>query len=123
RVGGSLLEGVGKVGHEVPNLMLGNAFDEQELRDFHRRVVNGLGQDEKVVYVCELKIDGLAVALLYEDGRFVRGSTRGDWQVGDDITSNLRTVRSVPLVIPEKRTIEVRGEAFMPHHYSEALNE
>src|SRR5699024_7899853 len=122
RVGATPLEGFEKVEHEVPMLSLGNAFDEQELRDFHRRVVNGLGQDEKVVYVCELKIDGLAVALLYEDGRFVRGSTRGDGQVGEDITSNLRTVRSVPLVIPEKRTIEVRGEAYMPHHSFEALN-
>ncbi len=121
RVGGEPLEGFEKVEHEVPMLSLGNAFDEQELRDFHRRVTNGL--NEEVVYVCELKIDGLAVALTYENGQFIRGSTRGDGRVGEDITSNLRTVRSVPLYIPEQRLLEVRGEAYMPHHSFVKLNE
>ncbi|MEI3613806.1 NAD-dependent DNA ligase LigA [Pseudogracilibacillus sp. SO30301A] len=121
RVGGEPLEGFEKVEHEVPMLSLGNAFNEQELRDFHRRVTNGL--HEEVVYVCELKIDGLAVALTYENGQFVRGSTRGDGRVGEDITSNLRTVRSVPLYIPEQRLLEVRGEAYMPHHSFLKLNE
>src|SRR5690625_63138 len=87
RVGGEPLEGFEKVEHEIPMLSLGNAFDEQELRDFHRRVTSGL--QEEVVYICELKIDGLAVALTYEEGDFVRGSTRGDGRVGEDITSNL----------------------------------
>src|SRR5699024_4232964 len=104
RVGGEPLDGFEKVEHIVPMLSLGNAFDEEEIRDFHRRVMNGLNQD--VTYVCELKIDGLAVALTYENGRFVRGSTRGDGRIGEEITSNLRTVRTVPLIIPEKRTIE-----------------
>lgn len=121
RVGGEPLDGFEKVEHIVPMLSLGNAFDEEEIRDFHRRVMNGLNQD--VTYVCELKIDGLAVALTYENGRFVRGSTRGDGRIGEEITSNLRTVRTVPLTIPEKRTIEVRGEAFMPHHSFVKLNE
>ena len=66
-------------------------------------------------YICELKIDGLAVALTYEDGQFVRGATRGDGRIGEDITSNLRTIRSVPLHIPKKELLEVRGEAYMPH--------
>ena len=121
RVGGEPLEGFEKVEHEVPMLSLGNAFNEQELRDFHRRVTNGL--QEEVVYICELKIDGLAVALTYEGGQFIRGSTRGDGRIGEDITSNLRTVRSVPLHIPEKRTLEVRGEAYMPHQSFLKLNE
>ncbi|MEI3606225.1 NAD-dependent DNA ligase LigA [Pseudogracilibacillus sp. SE30717A] len=121
RVGGEPLEGFEKVEHEIPMLSLGNAFDEQDLRDFHRRVTNGL--NEEVVYICELKIDGLAIALTYEAGQFVLGSTRGDGRVGENITSNLRTVRSVPLTIPEKRKVEVRGEAYMPHESFVKLNE
>src|SRR5690625_4279773 len=122
RVGDEPLEGFQKVEHEVPMLSLGNAFDEGELRDFHRRVTQGLNS-EQVTYVCELKIDGLAVSLTYEDGQFVQGSTRGDGRVGEDITSNLRTIRSVPLTIKEKRTMEVRGEAFMPRDSFIKLNE
>src|SRR5690625_4173753 len=122
RVGDEPLDSFEKVEHEIPMLSLGNAFDEQELKDFHRRVINGVNGEE-VVYVCELKIDGLAVALTYEEGRFVRGSTRGDGRIGEDITSNLRTVQSVPLSIPEKRKLEVRGEAYMPHHSFVKLNE
>lgn len=121
RVGAEPLDAFEKVEHAVPMLSLGNAFSEGDLRDFHRRVMNGL--NEEAVYVCELKIDGLAVTLRYEEGRFVRGSTRGDGQIGEDITSNLRTVRSVPLTIPEKRILEVRGEAYMPHHSFITLNE
>lgn len=122
RVGDEPLEGFQKVEHEVPMLSLGNAFDEGELRDFHRRVTQGLNS-EQVTYVCELKIDGLAVSLTYEDGQFVQGSTRGDGRVGEDITSNLRTIRSVPLTVQEKRTMEVRGEAFMPRDSFIKLNE
>src|SRR5699024_8606168 len=81
----------------------------------------GLHQ-ENVTYVCELKIDGLAVSLLYEDGKFIRGATRGDGTIGENITSNLRTIRSVPLTIDERRTIEMRGEAFMPRGSLLALN-
>src|SRR5699024_10940050 len=77
RVGAEPLANFEKVEHEVPMLSLGNAFDEGELRDFHRRVTAGLNK-ENVTYVCELKIDGLAVSLLYEDGKFIRGATRGD---------------------------------------------
>src|SRR5690625_1370193 len=121
RVGDEPLDAFEKVAHTVPMLSLGNAFDEGELRDFHRRVTNGLG--EEVAYVCELKIDGLAISLTYENGYFVRGVTRGDGAVGENITSNLRTIKSIPLKIGEQNTIEVRGEAFMPYHSFELLNE
>src|SRR5690625_3889525 len=120
RVGDKPLEAFEKVTHTVPMLSLGNAFDEGELRDFHRRVTNGLG--EEVAYVCELKIDGLAIPLTYENGHFARGVTRGDGNVGENITSNLRTIKSIPLRIEEENTIEVRGEAFMPYHSFEQLN-
>lgn len=121
RVGAEPLDAFEKVTHEIPMLSLGNAFDKQELKDFHRRVLEGLGVEE-VAYVCELKIDGLAVSLTYENGRFVQGATRGDGQVGEDITTNLRTVKSAPLSINETGRIEVRGEAFMPEASFETLN-
>src|SRR5699024_12805515 len=90
--------------------------------DFDRRVRNGLNK-ESVTYVCELKIDGLAVSLMYENGQLVRGSTRGDGRTGEDITSNLRTVKSIPLSIKETARFEVRGEAFMTHASFINLNE
>jgi DNA ligase (NAD+) len=121
RVGAEPLESFQKVEHNVPMLSLSNAFDEQEVRDFAVRASNGT--TEPVTFVCELKIDGLAVSLTYENGQFVRGATRGDGTVGEDITSNLRTIRSIPLSIKEQGTIEVRGEAFMPHRSFLALNE
>ncbi|ASK61168.1 DNA ligase (NAD(+)) LigA [Virgibacillus phasianinus] len=121
RVGGAPLEGFKKVQHNIPMLSLGNAFNEDDLRDFERRAASGT--DSKLSFVCELKIDGLAVSLTYENGKFVRGATRGDGTTGEDITSNLRTIKSIPLSIKEKETIEVRGEAFMPHKSFLALNE
>ncbi|MCA0984347.1 NAD-dependent DNA ligase LigA [Halobacillus yeomjeoni] len=121
RVGGKPLDAFEKVEHDIPMLSLGNAFDDQELRDFDRRVRNGT--DEDVSYVCELKIDGLAVSLRYEDGVFVRGATRGDGTVGEDITKNLRTIRNIPLRLKKPETIEVRGEAYMPKPSFIKLNE
>ncbi|GAB3804641.1 NAD-dependent DNA ligase LigA [Virgibacillus kimchii] len=121
RVGGEPLEGFQKVQHDVPMMSLANAFNEQDLRDFVRRA--GQGTSEAISFVCELKIDGLAVSLTYEDGRLVRGATRGDGTIGEDITSNLKTVRSIPLTIEETGRIEVRGEAYMPHQSFLALNE
>lgn len=121
RVGAEPVDAFEKVTHEIPMLSLGNVFDKEEIKDFHRRVLEGLGVDE-VSYVCELKIDGLAVSLTYENGRFTQGSTRGDGQVGEDITSNLRTVKSVPLSMNETGRLEVRGEAFMPEASFEKLN-
>lgn len=121
RVGGQPLPHFEKVEHDVPMLSLGNAFNEQDLRDFDRRVRQGLETDD-VSYSCELKIDGLAVSLKYENGKFVRGATRGDGTIGEDITSNLKTVRSIPIRLKEEVDLEVRGEAFMPKRSFEALN-
>jgi len=120
RVGGAVLEMFEKVEHSIPMLSLGNAFNDQDLRDFDRRVKQEVGN--QVSYVCELKIDGLAVSLKYENGLFIQGSTRGDGTVGEDITSNLRTIRSIPLKLNKNISIEVRGEAFMPKKSFEALN-
>lgn len=122
RVGGAPLDAFQKVQHEIPMLSLGNAFDEQELRDFDRRVREGV-DGEDVNYVCELKIDGLAISLKYEDGLLVRGATRGDGTTGEDITQNLKTIKSIPLRIEQQEPIEVRGEAFMPHRSFLAMNE
>ncbi|MGD6957516.1 NAD-dependent DNA ligase LigA [Rossellomorea aquimaris] len=120
RVGGAILDAFEKVEHRTPMLSLGNAFNEEDLRDFDRRVRQAVGDDFS--YVCELKIDGLAVSLRYEDGVFAQGATRGDGSIGEDITSNLKTIRSIPLKISEKISFEVRGEAFMPKGSFEALN-
>lgn len=120
RVGGEVLSGFQKVVHLVPMLSLSNAFNEGDLRDFDRRIRQVVGDDYS--YVCELKIDGLAVSLRYENGIFVQGSTRGDGTVGEDITANLRTIRSLPLQLKENVTLEVRGEAFMPKKSFLALN-
>ncbi|KAB2331655.1 NAD-dependent DNA ligase LigA [Bacillus mesophilum] len=121
RVGGEILDMFEKVEHETSMLSLGNAFNEQDLRDFDRRVRQNAGDD--VTYVCELKIDGLAVSLRYENGLFSIGATRGDGTIGENITANLRTIRSIPLRLKEEVSIEVRGEAFMPRKSFEALNQ
>lgn len=120
RVGGEILAMFEKVEHQSQMLSLGNAFNDQDLRDFDRRVRQGAGED--VTYVCELKIDGLAVSLRYEDGLFVLGATRGDGSIGENITANLKTIRSIPLRLKDGVTMEVRGEAFMPRRSFEALN-
>lgn len=121
RVGGAPLEGFRKVQHRIPMLSLGNVFNGQDVRDFDRRVRQVTG--DNVEYVCELKIDGLAVSLSYEDGRFVLGATRGDGTTGEDITHNLKTVRAIPLRLEEAVDIEVRGEVFMPERSFLSLNE
>lgn len=121
RVGGEPLDAFEKVQHTIPMLSLGNAFNEEELRDFDRRV-RDLAQSD-YSYVCELKIDGLAVSLRYENGVFVQGATRGDGKTGEDITQNLKTIKSIPLKISQQETIEVRGEAFMPKKSFVALNQ
>lgn len=121
RVGGAVLDAFQKVRHGTPMLSLGNAFNEQDLLDFDRRVRQAVGDD--IAYNVELKIDGLAVSLRYENGLFVRGATRGDGTTGEDITENLKTIRSIPLKIKRPLSIEVRGEAFMPKPSFEALNE
>ncbi|WP_338787763.1 NAD-dependent DNA ligase LigA [Metabacillus sp. FJAT-53654] len=121
RVGGTVLAAFQKVVHKTPMLSLGNAFNEADLRDFDRRVKQSVGDD--VQYVVELKIDGLAVSLRYENGLFVQGATRGDGTTGEDITENLKTIRSIPLRLKKELSFEVRGEAFMPKKSFEKLNE
>ena len=116
RVGGRPAEGFDTVSHAAPMLSLDNAFDEAELRAFDERVRRGLGVEGPVAYVAELKIDGLSIALTYEEGRLVRGATRGDGVQGEDVTTNVRTIRALPLVLrdaPPGR-IEVRGEVYLP---------
>lgn len=120
RVGGTPISGFEKVTHDQPMLSLSNVFNEQDIRDFDKRVRNGAG--DNIQYVCELKIDGLAVSLIYENGQFARGATRGDGRIGEDITANLRTVRTIPLKIKESVSIEVRGEVFMPKKSFHDLN-
>lgn len=122
RVGGQVLEGFEKVAHQSPMLSLANAFGAGELRDFDRRV-RSLVPGETFNYVAELKIDGLAVSLIYENGVFVRGATRGDGEVGEDITANLKTIRTLPLVLSKPLTIEVRGEAYLPKREFERINQ
>lgn len=121
RVGGLPSSGFAKVQHRIPMLSLANAYSHEEMRDFHRRVSEVVG--DGVRYVCELKIDGLAISLRYENGQLVQGATRGDGETGEDITSNIRTIRNVPLVLAQPLTIEVRGEAYMPKSAFLRLNE
>ncbi|MFJ8065344.1 NAD-dependent DNA ligase LigA [Psychrobacillus sp. NPDC096426] len=121
RVGAVVSEGFQKVTHTNPMLSLSNAFNEADLRDFDRRIQGII--DEIPTYVCELKIDGLAVSLLYEEGRLVRGATRGDGTTGEDITSNIKTIRSIPLRLKDSVTLEARGEAYMPKSSFMKLNE
>ncbi|GGA47155.1 NAD-dependent DNA ligase LigA [Psychrobacillus lasiicapitis] len=121
RVGAVVSEGFQKVTHTSPMLSLSNAFNEEDLRDFDRRIQSII--DETPTYVCELKIDGLAVSLLYEEGRLVRGATRGDGTTGEDITANIKTIRSIPLRLRDTVTLEARGEAYMPKSSFMKLNE
>src|SRR5699024_1362522 len=100
---------------------LGNAFNEADLLDFDRRIKERT--TEPIEYICELKIDGLAISLTYVDGHFVQGATRGNGTIGEDITMNLKTIRSIPLSIEETGSIEVRGEAYMPKDSFESLNQ
>ncbi len=121
RVGMMPESGFAKVTHPVAMLSLGNVFNEAEIRDFVHRVQTASAKP--VRFVCELKIDGLAIALRYEQGRLVQGATRGDGQTGEEITTNLRTIRAIPLVLQEPLTIEVRGEAYMPRRSFVMVNE
>jgi DNA ligase (NAD+) len=124
RVGGRPVEGFVAVQHAVPMLSLDNAYNEAELRAFDDRVRRGIGGAASPRYVCELKIDGLSIALTYEDSRLVRGATRGNGERGEDVTANVRTIRAIPLTLaggPRGR-IEVRGEVFLPRDAFERIN-
>lgn len=120
RVGGPPLSQFEKVNHDTPMLSLGNAFNEEDLRKFDQRVRDKVSD---IRYTCELKIDGLAVSLKYDNGRFVQGLTRGDGTTGENITENLKTIHAIPLKIKEPLSIEVRGEAYMPRSSFLSLNE
>src|SRR5271170_1687189 len=130
RVGGKPREGFVKVPHSSPMLSLDNTYSEEELRDWERRVHELSGRKD-VDYVCELKLDGMSLALIYENGRLVRGVTRGDGSVGEDVTLNVRTVRSIPLLIAAEKLkkagvpsdFEVRGELLMPTASFKKINE
>ena len=123
RVGAPASTRFAPVQHAAPMLSLSNAFDEGELRAFDQRVRKLLGRDD-VGYVCELKIDGLAINLTYQDGKFVQGATRGDGLVGEDVTGNLRTIRSIPLSLrePVRGRIDIRGEVYLPTASFETTN-
>lgn len=125
RVGGRAVEAFATVEHLLPMLSLDNAYDEEELRAFDERVRRGLETSGPVDYVTELKIDGLSIALTYEDGRLVRGATRGDGVRGEDVTANVRTVRAVPLALRNgpKGRVEVRGEVYLSRKAFERINE
>ena len=120
RVGGLIQEGFQKVVHDVPLYSLNDVFNQEEIIAFDQRVKKALG--DQVTYVCELKIDGLSISLKYQEGRFVQGATRGDGTIGEDITENLKTVRSIPMTLKEPLSIEVRGECFMPKSSFVKLN-
>lgn len=121
RVGGKVLAGFEKVVHTIPLYSLNDVFSKEELIAFDERVKKALGQ--AVSYCCELKIDGLSISLKYEAGVFVQGATRGDGSVGENITENLKTVKSIPLRLKEPLSIEVRGECYMPKASFVKLNQ
>ncbi|MEA1082217.1 NAD-dependent DNA ligase LigA [Marinobacter qingdaonensis] len=126
RVGSSVETSFAEVVHRIPMLSLDNAFSEDELRDFDRRVRERLGTEDGVEYVCEPKLDGLAVSLHYEHGLLIRAATRGDGYAGEDITANIRTIPSIPLKLRGEQVpelVEVRGEVYMPKAGFEKLNQ
>lgn len=124
RVGGTITKTFNTVYHKYPMLSLGNTYSKEELSDFDQRVSRGLGSND-YEYFCELKFDGVAISLLYEDGILKQAVTRGDGEKGDDVTNNVKTIRSIPLKIAAKDhppVFEVRGEVFMPKKAFEELN-
>jgi len=121
RVGGKPVEGFPSVTHKLPMLSLDNCFTVEELREFEARTKKLLPQ-EKIEYVAELKIDGLSISILYRDGKYAQAVTRGDGVCGDDVTSNVKTIRSLPLLISDSRKIEVRGEVYLPFESFQKIN-
>lgn len=119
RVGGQVLDSFTKVTHQRMMLSLGNIFNEDELKIFDERIREVY---PRVEYVCEVKLDGLAVSLVYEDGKLSYGATRGDGTIGEDITHNVKTIKSIPLTIDYDGDFEVRGEIIMPKSSFESLN-
>lgn len=122
RVGGAVSSEFQKITHTRLMLSLANAFNEDDLRDFDRKIREATGL-KVVPYMCEVKIDGLAMTLVYDKGKLVYGATRGDGNVGEDVTNNLLTISSIPITIKDERNIEIRGEVYMPKKSLELLNE
>ena len=123
RVGGAALSAFSSVVHEQPMLSLDNVFNAEELQAFYRRVQERLGSDSEIAFCCEPKLDGLAVSLLYLGGELVRAATRGDGSTGEEITHNVRTIRSIPLRLENAPArLSVRGEVYRPRASFEALN-
>lgn len=120
RVGNKVIDSFKKVTHEIPMMSLDDIFNEEEIVDFDEKVKKVIPNPH---YVCELKIDGLSVSLLYKNGKLVRGATRGDGTTGEDITHNVKTIKSIPLSLPLDIDIEVRGEIYMPKSSFNKLNE
>lgn len=120
RVGGKILDGFEKYSHQYPLYSLQDAFSREELDAFDARVRKEL---DDVTYICELKIDGLSISLTYEQGLFVAGATRGDGSIGENITENLKRVKDIPLSLPEKLDITVRGECYMPRASFDQVNQ
>lgn len=117
RVGDKPLQGFVQVKHEIPMLSLDNVFNETELNEFNKRILQRLDREDEIVFAAEPKLDGLAVSLLYQKGLLVRAGTRGDGTTGEDITQNIRTIHSIPLKLfgsNVPQLLEVRGEVFMP---------
>lgn len=124
RPGGAALDGFDKVKHSTPMLSLSNTYDESEVEDWMLRVEKGL-EGQEVVYVMELKYDGVAISLVYEKGRLMKAITRGDGETGEDITANVKTIRTIPLLMqqPAPENLEIRGEIFYPFDAFKALND
>jgi DNA ligase (NAD+) len=123
RVGGTITKNFASVEHRYPMLSLANTYNEQELIDFDERVKKGLN-GEAYEYICELKFDGISLSMTYENSIFVRGVTRGDGVRGDDITNNVKTIKTLPLkvAVPRGGTFEIRGEGFLPYSSFEKMN-
>ncbi|WP_204644383.1 NAD-dependent DNA ligase LigA [Gemella haemolysans] len=121
RVGDKILDEFEKITHKVPMLSLSNTFSTEDLKDFDARV-SKLVPSQDVEYICELKIDGLAISIKYENGKLVSAATRGDGSVGEDVTENIKTIFSIPKVLKDNRTFEVRGEVYLPRKSFELLN-
>ncbi len=130
RVGSDLVKDFSPITHKTPMLSLSNTYNQKELRDFDRRIREGLPSDENIDYVCELKIDGVSVSIHYENGKLTTAATRGDGTIGEEVTANVKTIRSIPLIIDFKsdhkinlEKIEVRGEIYMENETFRKWNE
>ena len=121
RVGDRVLDEFEKIRHKVPMLSLSNTFSTEDLKDFDARIKK-LIPDNKVEYICELKIDGLAISINYENGKLVSAATRGDGTIGEDVTDNIKTIFSIPKVLKDSRSFEVRGEVYLPRKSFDLLN-